>query len=156
MANPLTAIRAQLVTLISAINGAGSYTHNLSGDDQVVYAVGEPVGVPCVMLFNGRWTSRIDDAAFGHYDRVYMWDYTGWVAAETELGHAAQAEALANDLSLALEADRDVIDVDNGQVLDILLPSGRVSSNEFDHEDLGGLGWVDGVIEVRVKLTTGM
>jgi len=156
VSSPLTAIRTALLTAIAGIDGTGDYTHDLSDSDRVLYAIGEPQVVPCVMLYGLRWAKRINDSGFGDYAVTYSMAYFAVVAADSELGHSAQAEAMAHDLALALEANRDVVAIDDGEVIDIVLESGEISDNTLDHEELGGIGWVEGSIVLYAITSTGV
>lgn len=156
MTAPLTVMREALMTAVSGIDGTGDYTFDLSGVDQVQYCRGEPPISPMVQLYEYRISSNISTEAFGRYDRVYRIKFTGWVPADTELGHAEAAETLIHDLSLALQDNRDVADIVDGQVIDIVIENAEPCDNELNHERLGSLGWADGDIAVYVLSSGGL
>jgi hypothetical protein len=131
-------ILAAIQTQIQNVNGAGSYTFDLSGNDQVV--IGEafqPTRVPCchVYFLNVTTAQTPGTTVLTRYDRTMSVQAEGWCAAENSTpGNAAlEAVDLMDDIMRALEADRSL----GGNVRDIEISASAIDGQELDRPTLG-------------------
>ena len=130
----LTAIQTQ----IQNVNGAGSYTFTLSGDDQVV--IGEafqPHRIPgaYVYFLNVTTAQTPGTTRLNAFDRIMNCQIEAWCAAENSTpGNAAlEAVDLMDDIMRALEADRSL----DGNVRDIEISASSLDGQELDRPGLG-------------------
>ena len=131
-------ILAAIQTQIQNVNGAGSYTFNLSGTDQVVLGEAfQPHRIPgCYVYFLNVTTAQTPGTTrLNAYDRVMTVQAEAWCAAENSTpGNAAlEAVDLMDDIMRALEADRSL----DGNVRDIEISASSLDGQELDRPGLG-------------------
>ena len=142
MASDLSGIMSALVTAIAAANGAGSYTHNLSGVGQVVWGnVENPPMNPFVCM----WLEGVDaehGPDLSSFRRTIGITGIGWVGAtaDTAIAREQAAADLLDDILTAFEVDVSL----GGR-----LWSAKISGQSFDGS---GTAWADrGLVIFRLE-----
>lgn len=141
------AVTAALITRLQAINGAGGYTHDLSGHDRVTQRVYlSPDRVPCLSVRSGPCVEVPGPDLTGYTERAtfYLW---GIAAATSDLASARidAAADMLDDIKKALRADRSL----GGTVLDSTM---SVKGNTFSDQDEASAMELSGVmVEVTVE-----
>jgi len=130
----LAAVKAQLAN----VNGAGSYTFDISGTDAVVQGESfAPHRVPgAYVFFLGLSTAQTGGkTVLTRYDRTMRIQIEGWCAAKSAAPANAALEAidLMDDIMRALEADRSL----GGNVRDIEISASALDGQELDRPGLG-------------------
>jgi len=147
-----TAILSALKTAMQGVNGAGSYTYDLSATDQVnIGAQWPPPIVPYAYIRLVR-VSTADTAPLGHYGRTVECQVFGFVhaTADTAQARTTAAADLMDDLMLAIESDRKL---GIGVVRDV-----HVEATAFDGGDENfapGFGVAGMVVTVDLARVTG-
>jgi hypothetical protein len=130
-------ILAAIQTQIQNVNGAGSYTFDLSGTRTVIGEAFQPHRVPaCYIYFLNVATAQTPGSTrLTAYDRTMTVQAEGWCAAENSTpGNAAlEAVDLMDDIMRALEADRSL----DGNVRDIEISASSIDGQELDRPGLG-------------------
>jgi hypothetical protein len=123
-------ILTQLKTVLQGINGAGGYTYDLSGDDQVYIGEGlTPPRYPAAAVYLLS-VQGAHGAQLGRYTRTASIQIQAWVAAQSsDPGERAMCAAdLLDDIMAAVEADRKL----NGNVKDLIfVQSGTLNGDEM-------------------------
>lgn len=116
-------ILARIVTVLQGINGAGSYTYDVSGTDKVqigMVPIVPPRVPPCLFVW---WQADVNEHGqpVGWYRQTTRWGVGGYVSysAETPQGHVNAVLDLKADVVRALETDRRL----NNLVYDLRLAS---------------------------------
>lgn len=122
----------QIKTQIQNVNGSGSFTFDLSGDDQTV--IGEsfsPHRVPgCYIYPNGVSSEQNGGkTVLTRYDRTMSVQIEAWTPATSASPGTALLDALdlQDDIMRAIEADRTL----NNNVRDV-----EIEANSFDGQEL--------------------
>ena len=146
-------ILAAIQTQIQNVNGAGSYTFDLSGTRTVIGEAFQPHRVPaCYIYFLNVATAQTPGTTrLTAYDRTMTVQAEGWCAAENSTpGNAAlEAVDLMDDIMRALEADRSL----DGNVRDIEISASALDGQELDRGP--GLGLCILQLVVRYTETAG-
>ena len=130
----------QIKTQIANVGSlpAGTYTHDLRGEDQVV--IGEsfsPGRIPCAYIYpNGVTTTQAaGTTVLTRYDRNMSVQVEAWCAATSSAPGTALLDALdlQDDIMRALEADRSL----GGYVRDIEISASSFDGHELDRPSLG-------------------
>ena len=131
-------ILTQIKTQIGNVNGAGSYTADLSGDDRVV--IGEsfsPGRIPCAYIYpDGITTAQTGGrTVLTRYDRTMSVQIEAWTAATSSAPGTALLDALdlQDDIMRALESDRSL----GGNVRDLEISASAFDGFELDRPGLG-------------------
>ena len=117
---------------------AGTYAHDLRGDDQVV--IGEsfaPHRLPgCYIYPNGVTTAQTAGrTVLRNYDRTMSVQIEAWTAATSSAPGTALLDALdlQDDIMRALESDRSL----GGNVRDLEISASAFDGHELDRPGLG-------------------
>lgn len=128
----------QVKTQIANVNGSGSYTHDLSGSDQVV--IGEafsPHRLPGAYVYvNGIKTQQTARrTVLTRYDRQMEIQIEAWCAATNSSAGTTILDALdlTDDIMRALETDRTL----SNNVRDIEIEASAYDGQELDRPSLG-------------------
>jgi len=131
-------IKSQIAT---NVNGAGSYTYDLTGTDQVV--IGEsfqPHRVPGAYVFfgGGSTAQTAGTTVLTRYDRTMLCQVEGWVPSDSAAPGEAALDALdlCDDIMRAIETDRTLGLLSSG-VRDVEIAYNAVDGQELDRPGLG-------------------
>jgi len=132
------AVKSQIATLV---NGAGSYTYDLTGADRVVTGQRfQPHRVPGVYVyFGGMTTAQAPGVTvLTRYDRTMVVQVEGWVAADSSAPGEAALDALdlGSDIMRAIETDRSLTLAASG-VRDLEVGVQTADGQELDRPGLG-------------------
>ena len=128
----LDAVRDALVT----INGAGSYTHNLSGTDAVKIGRSRPEDTVLPAAWVAVATLRSEHGTgSGRYRRLLTVDIEARVSAtsQTTEERACTALDLLDDIVTALEANRTM----GGLIYDLILEGVDIDGDEIGMSNVG-------------------
>ena len=131
------AILTQIKTQLANINGAGSYTHDVSGTDQVkIGGKFSPDRVPSVHVWAVSTTTAQNPGRtlLVNYDRTMLAQVEIWVGSDSDGAdlHLTVLDA-QNDVMLALEADRTLA----SNVDDLEISASNYFGEVFDAPGLG-------------------
>jgi hypothetical protein len=147
------AIMLQVQTQLKTINGSGSYTYDVSGDDQVV--IGDTFAshrIPGVYIFaNGVSTSQTAGrTVLSRYDREMKIQLEAWTASTSSTPGVALLDAmdLQDDIMRALEGDRSI----GGNARDVEIEATAYDGAELDRP---GLGMAVLLVTIRYTETAG-
>ena len=150
MASTIRAILSQVKTTLATINGAGSYTYDLSAAGRVTLGLNvEPPMAPYVCIGDPSVDTSVDGMPLGYYERRGTIPILGWIDGDgSEGSEMLSACDLLEDLMLALEADRSL----NGNVRDLQVSAQTIDGSELQIE---GWGLVVASLEVVYAKETG-
>jgi hypothetical protein len=140
-------ILERLKIQIKTINGAGSYTYDVSGDDQVtIGAKAVPHRVPAVYIYAlGTETTQVSGSTLlRNYDRRMLVALEGWCGTDRDDSAEAHLDTLdfQDDIMRALEGDRTL----NNLAHDLEVSAASYDGEEWDAPGLG-------VVVARVAVT---
>ena len=128
----------QVKTQLANVNGSGSYTHDLSGADQIV--IGEafsPHRLPGAYVYvNGvKTTQTAGRTALRRFDRQMDIQIEAWCAATNASPGTTILDALdlQDDIMRAIEADRSL----GNNVRDVEVEATAYDGQELDRPSLG-------------------
>jgi len=128
-------ILAAVKTALQTVNGAGSYTYNLSGANAVVLFDGPPRSPPCVNISAPRSITAEHGLSLGDYKRGMVVEVLGLVGGSDTPGERGLlALDLADEMTEALEADRSL----GGLVTDMIVRLVGVAGGVERAPGLGG------------------
>lgn len=150
MAATLITVLNQLVTQLQLINGTGSYTHDVSVADGVIWGAEiDPARVPRINLTDLEWRSTHE--TLSTYRRTVSVTLVGYVAAAADTSESRLQAAinLLNDIVLSIETDTGL----SGNVTDTIIANTRA----FDGQEWGldMFGVVTATVELHFTMTTG-
>jgi len=157
MASTMSTLADRIRTVLRGIDATGSYTYNLSIDaDQVDYGDSQDRTPPAVRITSLGLDSA-EAVTLTRYSRTVTVNLIGWVpvSADNPGERMKAASDLANDIHLAIEADR----IDGGAgTLGVLTTSVVVESDVLDGNSLmlDGCGAVAARVTMSYRSTTGV
>lgn len=156
MASTLRTLAERVKTVLRGIDGTGDYTYNLSGSvDDVDYGDSMAVSPPAIRI-TAFGLDAAESATLTRYVRNVTVNLMGYVGASTDApGDRILAAAdLANDIHLAIEADR----APGAGTLGTLTTTVVVTADVLDGNSLGidGLGIVSATVTMSYRSTTGI